>query len=581
MNVRNLKLPWTTSFKEGERGYTLYLGRLRISQSTYLLLGAIAIGVGGGYGAVLFRAIIAAAGQLAGHLTFLLGSYLGVTALLVVMASGGALAAWITARFAPEARGHGVPEVMSAVALHGGIMRPRVILVKALASATTIGFGGAAGREGPIVQIGCTIGSVLGQLARAPVAIMRTLVACGAAAGISATFNAPIGGVFFASEVILGDFAPRSFSVIVVSSVVSAVIGRSQLGNHPSFNAAGFTLVSPNELWLYALLGVIAAIWATAFVKLLYACEDVADAIKIPSVLKGAIGFAAVGAIGLAFPQILGVGYPAMQNVLNSHVGFERAFELAVLKPLATSITLGAGGSGGVFAPSLFTGAMLGDAFGRLVHDFFPAWTADASAYGLVAMAAVFAAAAEAPITAILIVFEMSADYKIILPLMICTVIATIIGRYLLRSTVYEMKLERRGINWKRVRHPHPLSGILAKNMSSSLHYLTDGSQLAQDVLRDLDGNEEAVFVVDANRTIGVVGVVALAKRAAADPLVTVGELTEKCTEVLTPDDSLDRAATLFAQTNQLLIPIVDASGQITGIVNRRDVITAFESARG
>jgi CIC family chloride channel protein len=424
-------------------------------QSSYLLIAAVLVGVGGGFGAIGFRWLIAAAGFAAfSVLQPVLGHVLGALSLIGVLAAGGALAAWISARFAPEARGHGVPEVMAAVALRGGVIRPQVIAVKALASATSIGFGGSCGREGPIVQIGSAFGSALGQIAHAPAPIVRTLVACGAAAGISATFNAPIGGVFFASEVILGDFAPRSFSVIVVASVVSAVIGRSVLGNRPSFDASAFVLISPQELWLYALLGVICAGGAALFVKLLYACEDGADAIAAPAWLKGFVGFAIVGAIGVAVPQILGVGYGAMQHVLDGHVDAGRAALIACLKPIATSITLAAGGSGGVFAPSLFTGAMLGDAFGRIIHHAFPLWTAPAAAYGLVAMAAFFAAAAEAPITAITIVFEMSDDYTIILPLMIASVIAAILGRRLINGTVYELKLMRRGIEWERVKHP-------------------------------------------------------------------------------------------------------------------------------
>jgi len=444
----------TVVFRPGRRGFELRVGKLVISQSAYLLSAAIVIGLGGGYGAVLFRALIGAETTLAAQITGWLAPWLGRFALIVSIGIGGAAAAWFTTRFAPEAKGHGVPEVMAAVALNGGVMRPRIILIKALASATTIGFGGAAGREGPIVQIGSAIGSLIGQWLRAPAPIVRTLVACGAAAGISATFNAPIGGVFFASEVILGDFAPRSFSVIVVASVVSAVVGRSLLGNRPSFDAPAFLLVSPRELALYALLGLVCAIGATIFVKMLYAFEDGADAINAPSWLKGFIGFGIVGAIGLVVPQILGVGYDAMQHVLDGHVDAARALLIACLKPVATSITLAAGGSGGVFAPSLFTGAMLGDAFGRVVHHLFPLWTAPAAAYGLVAMAAFFAAAAEAPITAIMIVFEMSDDYTIILPLMIATVIAAILGRRFINGTVYELKLMRRGIDWERVKHP-------------------------------------------------------------------------------------------------------------------------------
>ena len=297
-------------------------------------------------------------------------------ALVAVLAAGGAVAAFITARFAPEARGHGVPEVMAAIALHGGKIRPRVIAIKALASATSIGFGGSCGREGPIVQIGSAIGSVLGGAVRAPAPVVRTLVACGAAAGISATFNAPIGGVFFASEVILGDFAPRSFAVIVVASVIAAVVSRAYLGNRPSFDAAGFVLVSPRELICYAVLGVICAFWAWGFVRLLYAIEDVVEKIPLPAPLLGAIGFACVGAIATFAPDVLGVGYDAMQRTLDGHTAAAPAFALAFLKPLATSLTLGSGGSGGVFAPSLFGGAMLGDAYGSVVHAMFPAWTA-------------------------------------------------------------------------------------------------------------------------------------------------------------------------------------------------------------
>ena len=201
--------------------YALRIGRFTIGQSAFMIAAAALVGLGGGFGAVLFRAMIFGAQWLAfGQLGRILGAHLLFFGVLIQLAVGGALAAFIASRFAPEAKGHGVPEVMEAVALRGGRMRPRVIAVKSLASAISIGFGGSCGREGPIVQIGSAIGSVLGQLARAPVPIVRTLVACGAAAGISATFNAPIGGVFFASEVILGEFAPRSFAAIVVASVV-------------------------------------------------------------------------------------------------------------------------------------------------------------------------------------------------------------------------------------------------------------------------------------------------------------------------------------------------------------------------
>jgi len=565
------------TFSRSARGYDLRLGKMRVTQSTYLLIAALIVGVGGGFGAVAFRALIAFATTLAGDLTQLLGP-LGPFALIVTVGVGGALAAWIAARFAPEARGHGVPEVMAAVALKGGVIRPRIIIIKALASAITIGFGGAACREGPIVQIGSTIGSLLGQLARAPAPIVRTLVACGAAAGISATFNAPIGGVFFASEVILGDFAPRSFAVIVVASVTSAVIGRTLLGNRPSFDASAFYLVSPNELVLYALLGVLCAFWATGFVRLLYFCEDKADAIKAPAIVKGFAGFAAVGAIGVFLPQILGVGYGAMQHVLDGHVDVARAGLLAVAKPIATSLTLAAGGSGGVFAPSLYTGAMLGDAFGRLAHLAFPSWTATAAAYGLVGMAAVFAAAAEAPITAIMIVFEMSDDYTIILPLMIATVIASILGRRLLGSTVYEMKLERRGIDWQHVRRPHALAEETVAGILATIDREAFAGDEEAGVAALRLGERDGVTIIDAGTVIGTVSAASIAHALAGNPRAPLSTLTVPVTATLGPADSLSRAADLFADASVIVVPVVDADGTHLGTIHRADVLDAYRS---
>jgi chloride channel protein, CIC family len=560
----------------------LRIGRVTISQTTFLILTAVIVGVGGGLGAVAFRALIAAETYLAFNIIGAgLGRVIGVFAIVVQLALGGIIAAWIASTFAPEAKGHGVPEVMEAVALRGGKMRPRVIAVKALASATSIGFGGSCGREGPIVQIGSTIGSVIGQLVRAPAPIVRTLVACGAAAGISATFNAPIGGVFFAAEVILGEFAPRSFAAIVVSSVLAAVIGRAFLGNTPSFSAAGFQLVSPYELVLYAILGVIAAVWATGFVRTLYFFEDRFDALKIPAWVKGGAGFALVGVIGICLPQVFGVGYVSMQQVLDQHVGVGRALALAVAKPLATSLTLGSGGSGGVFAPSLFTGAFVGDAFGRVVHEIFPAWTATGAAYGLVGMAALFAAAAEAPMTAILIVFEMSDDYRIILPLMVCVVIATVVGRRLLGSTVYEMKLIRRGVDWQRIRRPRFLSRVKIETIARHAPVIAQLNDLITDVAaRDGEAGELAVPVCNNRRFVGIVTssdlAVALAEGKGGQ---RISSIVTTMDHVLEPDDTVERAATLMADAPIPLLPVVDPSDQqLLGIVTRRDVLQAYRS---
>ena len=565
---------------ETDRGYRLDIGRFSIGQSTFLLLAAIVVGIGGGYGAVAFRYLILGEQTLAfGYFAPAL-HVLGAARVIPVLIVGGVITAFIVNRFAREAKGHGVPEVMASVAMEGGVMRPRVIAVKSLASATCIGFGGSCGREGPIVQIGSAIGSVLGQLVGAPSPILRTLVACGAAAGISATFNAPIGGVFFASEVILGDFAPRSFATIVVASVVAAVIGRAHFGNHPSFTASAFYLVSPAELGLYAVLGVIAALWAAGFVRFLYLCEDKFEAWRVNPLARAAAGFAAVGLIGVWFPQIFGVGYNHVDAMLASHVPARHSFVLAILKPLATSLTLGAGGSGGVFAPSLYTGAMLGNSFGSVVHSLFPAWTASAAAYGLVAMAAVFSAAAEAPITAIMIVFEMSNDYTIILPLMVCTVVATLLGRRLLGNTIYEMKLVRRGIDWARARKPRPFSRVTVQSVERSPVLVANTSQPIGDVAQNLEHSPEFVVpVVNDGRFIGVVTASDLAGALITHPEMSIGDLVQPASLILNRSDSLEEAAVKMADPQTPLLPVVDPdNGALLGILTRRDVLNAYRS---
>jgi CIC family chloride channel protein len=570
-------------YLETARGYRFEWGRLSLTESTFLLLAAVVVGLGAGFGAVAFRFLISGETNLAAGPIATWFGFLGRANIVVVLIIGGLVTSTIVNHFAKEAKGHGVPEVMAAVALRGGIMRPRIIAVKSIASATCIGFGGSCGREGPIVQIGSTIGSVIGQLARAPSPIVRTLVACGASGGISATFNAPIGGVFFASEVILGNFAPRSFASIVVSSVVAAVVGRSFFGDHPSFTASAFQLVSPAELVLYALLGVVAAFWATGFVKLLYWLEDLFDAWAVPAWTKAVAGFGLVGAIGIKYPQILGVGYDSIDAVLAQHVPAVHALTLASLKIVATSLTLGAGGSGGIFAPSLFTGAMLGDAYGSVVHALFPSWTATAAAYGLVAMAAVFAAAAEAPITSIMIVFELSNDYTIVLPLMVCTVIATLLGRRLLGHTIYEMKLIRQGIDWARARNPGFFTRVRVSAVERQAPVVARcGETIREVAMRLRDTDELAVPLVDGDRFVGLVLVSEIAASLAehSEGTIPIEEIHRPTTVTLSSLDTLEAAAISMADPQTPLLPVIDRStGALVGIVTRRDVLNAYRSA--
>jgi chloride channel protein, CIC family len=319
----------------------------------------------------------------AGHAPNPFVPYLGMWFVVLAPVVGGLIYGPLIERFAREARGHGVPEVMLAVAERGGRIGPQVAVIKSLASALCIGSGGSVGREGPIVQIGSALGSSLGQWLRVPESRLRLLVACGAAGGISATFNAPIAGVFFALELILRDFETASFGVVVLASITAAVIGRAAFGSHPFLTLPSFHLTSYGEYVLYAALGLLAAGAGVAFIRVLYGMEDLFDRNwRGPDWLRPGLGGVLLGLLLLALPQMYGVGYPVMEGGIRGDDALWLLLVLMVGKMLATSLTIGIGGSGGVFAPSLFIGAMLGTAYGDLVHHVLPGLTAPAGSHG-------------------------------------------------------------------------------------------------------------------------------------------------------------------------------------------------------
>ena len=368
---------------------------------------ALLIGAGAGLGAVAFRYLILAFTLLftgtadysdAGRAPHPALPALGPWFLLLVPVVGGLIYGPLVYRFAPEARGHGVPEVMLAVTRRGGRIPMRVAVVKSLASALCIGSGGSVGREGPIVQIGSALGSSIGQWLRVPPHRLRLMVACGAAGGISATFNAPIAGVFFALEIILRHFNAESFGIVVLSSVTASIVGRAFLGDTPFLTLPAFSVHSPLEYLAYAGLGLLAGLLGWAFARVLYLIEDACDwAWRGPEWLRPAVGGLLLGALLLALPQMYGVGYPVLQNGIEGRYTLAFLIVLLVAKMLATSLTIGVGGSGGVFAPSLFIGAMAGTAFGIVLQALFPALHVSPGAYGLIGMAAVFAGASHAP----------------------------------------------------------------------------------------------------------------------------------------------------------------------------------------
>jgi CIC family chloride channel protein len=466
----------------------LWIGWLRDSTSALVLL-AIATGAITGLGAVGFRFLITLFTRLftgyddysaLGRVPSARWPELGIWFLLLAPVVAGAIYGPIVHRFAPEARGHGVPEVMYAVSHKGGRIAPQVTVVKALASALCIGGGGSVGREGPIVQIGSAAGSTIAQILRLDTSRVRLLVACGAAAGISATFNTPLAGPFFAMELILRDFAAQSFGAVVLSSVTADVVGRAMLGNHPFLALPAFAVRSPAEYLLYIGLGVAVGVIGVAFSKILYLVEDACDWLwRGPEWARPAVGGLALGALLLALPEMYGVGYPVLENAVDGHYVIWMLLVLLVGKMFATSLTIGIGGSGGVFAPTLFVGAMAGTAFGTVAHDLFPTVTESPGAYGLIGMAAALGGATRAPITAVVILFELTGEYSIILPLMAAVVMAAGTGHLLSKDTIYTAKLWRRGID---VEAPPPqLPDFRAADLlTAAPEPVTAGTSLAQ-----------------------------------------------------------------------------------------------------
>ncbi len=560
------------------------LNRYQPPGQVVVLLTALAVGLGAGFGAVIFRWLIGAVQHLAFVRAAQVLAFMGRYYVIIIPAIGGLLVGPMTYFLAREAKGHGVPEVMEAMALRGGRIRPIVVVVKSLASSINIGTGGSVGREGPIVQIGSALGSTLGQLFRLSDDRVRTLVACGAAGGIAATFNTPIAGVFFALEVIIGEFSVGHFSSVVIAAVTASVIGRVFLGDVPAFPVPPYSLVSVQEFGFYAVLGVLAALVAVAFVRLLYGIEDIFDRWNIAEYLKPAIGGLLIGGMGLFYPQIFGVGYETIEEMLLSHFPLNLALILLAAKILATSITLGSGGSGGIFAPSLFVGAMLGGAFGTGLNALWPEITAAPGAYALVGMSAVFAGAAHAPITAVIILFEMTGDYRIILPLMLSTALSTVLARHLLRGeSIYTLKLTRRGVRLERGHDIDVMQGVRVEEvMTRTVDTVPRNmplAELAREFQRtghhgfpvlDEDGNLYGVVTLQDLRN-------GLERKDAGS--LTAGDIATRDVLTVFPDEPMWVALKRMGIRDVGRLPVVDRANprRLVGLVRRSDIIRAYQ----
>jgi CIC family chloride channel protein len=580
------------------RRLSAWLDRHQPPETVVLMGTALLVGLGAGLGAVVFRWLIDRVHELSFEGLPQAVPFLGDYVLIVAPALGGLIVGALVFFFAREAKGHGVPEVMEAVALRGGRIRPIVVVIKSLASSICIGSGGSAGREGPIVQIGSALGSTLGQILHMSDERIRNLVACGAAGGIAATFNAPIGGAVFALEVILGQFNVRYFSMVVISSVTAAVIGRVAFGNVPAFAVPSYQMVSPWGLLFYTVLGVLAAFIAVAFTRILYLFEDLFDAWKrFPEYLKTPVGGAILGVSGLIFFRananlglgvpgepvaFFGVGYSTMEWALLGKGTVLLLLILTGLKLLGTSLTIGSGGSGGVFAPSLFIGSMFGDAFGSVVHGLFPTVTAPPGAFALVGMAAVFSGAARAPITSVLILFEMTDDYHIILPLMLATVVSTILAEHLSKESIYTLKLSRRGIRLERGQDIDVMQGVLVgEAMTTNVDTVSIDLDLTELELIFHETHHHGFPVLDeSGQLFGVVTLQDLMRARERDPLEgrTVRDIATRSVLTTYPDEPMWVALKRLGTRDVGRLPVVDRQNprRLLGVIRRSDIVRAY-----
>jgi CIC family chloride channel protein len=550
---------------------------------------ALVTGLGAGLGAIAFRALIAGFTLLftghsddgaVGHLVHPQLPGLGIWFVVAVPVVGGLLYGPLIDRFAREARGHGVPEVMLAVAEQGGRIRPRVAVVKSLASAICLGAGGSVGREGPIVQIGSALGSAIGQTLRIGEANLRLMVACGAAGGISATFNAPIAGVFFALELILRDFEVRSFGAVVIASVTADVIGRAAFGSASFLPLPAFEVVSAWEYPLYAVLGLVAAAVGVLFVRTLYGSEDLLDRLwgSRPEWLRPVVGGIALGLLLLAIPQLYGVGYAPLEQAVGGRTDLSLLMILLAGKLLATSLTIGIGGSGGVFAPSLFMGGMLGAAFGTVANAWWPGSVAPVGAYGLVGMGAVFAGSARAPITAVLILFELTGDYKIILPLMLAIAVSAGVSSVLASDTIYTLKLRRRGIDIFRGRGANLMQMLTVRDAMRPVPTpLSPDATLGEVIERFAAEGADALPVVGDGLYRGVVPSSQLEEAMRANAFdLTSADLMQEASTVAADQTLEDALASLVGQATSGVAVVNADDGSVSGWLTHRDLLAAY-----
>lgn len=495
--------------------------------------------------------------------------------------AGGLLLAWMVLRAGKPVAGHGVSRLLEAVALKGGKVDPEPLLWSAGAAVVTVGSGGSLGREGPAVGLGAMIASWLGTRLGLPAHRVKILLGCGAAAGMAAIYNTPVGGALFAMEVILGNFALEIFGPIVVASVISTVVGRWAQGSLPIYAVPGYKLVSSWELLAYAGLGILGAVISVGFVLGIKGVSGLFDRLNLHPALRPVVGMGLVGLIGMYVPHVYGNGFDTITQALHENLPLALLLVLPVAKLLATAFTAGGGGSGGLFTPSMCVGALAGGAYGYAIHEIFPHATGPYGAYAAVGMAAIAAGTSHAPISSILILFEFTGNYELILPLMIASISSSVLARWLYPGSIYTDALRARGIDLTQRMEQTVMANLTVRDLvRPDAEILRPTDNYKHVVEHFLATRRQRLFVV--NEVGELLGAVSLhdIKHALEDPGVLQAVLAHDLMvlpgETLSEEERLPRAIEAFAQSDSERLPVLGIDGKYRGVVAKRDVLAVY-----
>ena len=566
------------------------LVQLNLNQDIPFLLVAVCVGLLTGNVAVVFHdAIMTISTMIFTDLRTVGKNSIIDTYWMVILpfipALGGLLVGLYNAFVLKMRPGHGLASVIKAVAQNDGIIKRNLWIHKSITSVLSIGSGGGGGREAPIVQVGAAIGSTVAQMLRFSPNKTRTLLGCGAAAGLAAVFNAPIGGVMFAVEVLLGDFSVKTFSPIVIAAVIGTVLSRSFLGNSPTFQVPEYTLVSNTELLFYCLLGILAGLSAVMFIKVYYAIEEwfqrVEKRWEIPVWAMPAIGGLMSGVICIWLPGLYGFSYEAINHAVHGTESWANMIGIYLFKPVVAGLSIGSGGSGGMFAPAMKMGAMLGGMFGNIVHTVFPSITASSGAYALVGMGALTAGIMRVPLTVILILFEVTGQYEIVLPIMFAAVTSSLIARLTYRHSMESYILEKEG-----VRLGFGIALSVAEHISITDIMKTDyvkfsESESAATMIDVFFNTPESSFLVTDDHGLfsGIISLDEMRILLREDVLVGLiaEDIVKKDLPVLYNTSKLDEALKLFEISDYDVLPVLDTrNSTLLGVVRQEDAFAYY-----